>query len=570
LLIEMSICNKVDVSVYLTKFSPYRSSGSCTLYAPRFNPFPKDLEREDFIVRGIPYVYICNDFVEAYAGTFRPEKIFYIHSSDSQGIQHIMISDEISYIVESLKKSITIDSESFISFLEFRNVLGKRTLVKNIYLLEAGYTLRVDESGISLRPRFRYGDSSITLSSIEELEEMFMNIVFQVFNEYVNVLKKTNALVIVPLSAGVDSRFVLSMLHIIGYKNVITVTYGLRSSEYPIAKRVAEALGYENIFIEYTWDLWKKYLDQMLNYMVWASQLYIVPNIQGFVSTSEIFSKICHRDVKKCNNVIFLTGDVGSEVTGKIPPPAELLGLRSIEELLDFILRGYSLFKSCNEVHNMSPKISASLRASILNSIEEIVRCKKNADRTYRIDFVDIYETFCWKEGQFKYVSSMRIPCIYYGFRFVSPLWDGRIIRFLSSVPWKFKYKSRLYRNTLRKHLFKPLGIDIEDPTKERQGIINMLKPLVNVVLPFMPKKLPSLLQDFIRRRQNTRNPCGFEIFFPRIFTLTYQPNKDILTRNKEIADIVNSYLKRQSQSEVAFNALTCSLLITKALSRVE
>ena len=51
--------------------------------------------------------------------------------------------------------------------------------------------------------------------------------------------------------------------------------------------------------------------------MVWASQLYVVPNIQEFISTSEIFGKICHRDIEKCDNVVFVTGDISDVVAGK-------------------------------------------------------------------------------------------------------------------------------------------------------------------------------------------------------------------------------------------------------------
>ena len=448
---------------------------------------------------------------------------------------------------------MAIDRVSLISFLEFGKVLGEKTLVKNINLLDAGRILRVDDNGVDLRLGFRYGNAITTSRSLEELEEQFVNTAFQAFNEYVNALRKINALVIVPLSAGVDSRFVLSMLHILNYKNVITVTYGLKDVEYPIAKKVAETLGYENIFIEYTWDLLRKYLDQMLNYMVWASQLYVVPNIQEFVSTSEIFIKFCHGDIKKCSSIVFMTGDISDIIAGKASP-IKLLKLQSLEEFLNFILSKHSLFKLHDEKRTSCKKL-------LLNSVKETMLYIANSKT---INFTKIYEIFHWKEIPFKFISSSRLPYIFTGFKFITPLWDGRLVRFLSSIPWEFKYKNNFYRNVLRKYLFKPLGIDFEDPMKKPWKMVKAVGPLIKVVSLLIPIEIAEFYEKYLRR--STRNPYGFDVFFPRIFALAYKLSKDVPAHDREIIDIVNSFMKRTPQDVNAFIALTSLSLIAREL----
>jgi len=558
---ELSISNKVNVLVYLTKFYPYRSTGSCTIYAPRYGLFLENLDVADFIERGIPFVYLCRDFIEAYAGIFRPEKIFYSTFSSSQrSEQSIVISDDVFYILELLKEPITINGEALASFLEFGRVLGGRTLVRGIDLLDAGLILRVDEDGISLKPGFHYGGQQVVLKSHEELEEEFISIAFEVFKEYIEAIRRENALVVVPLSAGVDSRFVLSMIHTLGYKNVKTVTYGLKDVEYPVARKIAKTLGYENVFIEYTWNLWRRYLKSMLNYMVWASQLYLAPNIQEFISTGEIARTICSEASRHCSNAVFVTGDISDVIAGKISPPTWLSKTSSIENFLNFVWETHSLFELCGKCRDFFVK------KALLRSIEEIETYLVGKEK--RIDFARLYEIFHWREGVFKYISSMRLSHIYYGFKFIAPLWDGRIIRFLSSIPWRFKYKTNFYRRTLRKHLFEPLGITLEDPTKR----VSPVKRMLSFVRPLAPETLARFYASYISRwSRNTgtpRNPCGFDVFFPRIFTLTYLSNKNLLGCESEMLTIINSYLKRAPRDVIAFNSLTCSLLIAKIFVR--
>jgi hypothetical protein len=67
---ELNISDRVRVLVYLTKFSPYKSDGSCTLFIPKNSIFPENLDVKGLIERGIPFVYLCKDFIEAYAGIF--------------------------------------------------------------------------------------------------------------------------------------------------------------------------------------------------------------------------------------------------------------------------------------------------------------------------------------------------------------------------------------------------------------------------------------------------------------------------------------------------------------------
>jgi len=561
---ELSIGNKVSVLIYLTKFSPYRSTRSCILYVPRNGLFPENLDVADFIKRGIPYLYICDDFVEAYAGIFRPERIFYlIHSASSvQNKLKILISDDIFYIIKSLRESIIVDEEALASFLELGRTVGEHTLIEHIKLLDAGFILRIDENRVKLDLGFRYGETSVLTKSIEDLNDEFVNIIFNVFREYIDVAKRENAILTVPLSAGIDSRFVLSVINILGYRDVVTVTYGLRESEYPVARRIAETLGYENIFIEYTWDLWRNYIKDMWNYMVWASQFVTTPNIQEYITVRELL-RLCSQDKIKCEKILMVTGDISNVVAGKDPYPPELLRVRSIEGLVDFITNKNTLFSDFPK-----RKERMLLKGSLLKFFYKTINWYEG-----KIDITTMYEVFHWKDRHFKYISSVRLPYVYYGLRYITPLWDGRIVKFLSSIPWPLRYKLNLYNRVLKENFFKVLGVDFDDPTKSSKTklIPDLLADYLRYLKLFGFKKLPM----YILRGRESKNPCGFDVYFPRMFTITYATIAKKVSKDRELkmdsnvkpfVVTIKTYLKAIPQDIIAFNTLTTFLLLNETL----
>ena len=552
-ILELYIGSKIKVLMHLTKFSPYISNRSCTIYVPRYGIIPKGLGVRDLIIRGIPFVYVCKDFIEAYAGIFRPERMFYSINKSLNGSElNIIISDEIFHLLKllkELKEPITLDQQALISFLWLGRVVGRNTLIKNIKLLDGGELLKINEDGASLEQCFSPWTPQTIAKSIEELEEEFMNVIMEVFKEYINVIKMENVLVIVPLSAGLDSRLVLSMIHVLGYRNVITLTYGLREAEYPVAKKVAEILGYENIFIEYTWDLWRKYLRDMLDYMAYASQLTTTPNIQEYVSTREFIKKCCD-DVFKHTKILFVVGDISNIISGKEPCPLELLSIRNIKELVNFIVQKHVLFEPTTH------KETALLKWVLFKFFKEAMEMKHDW-----MSLVTLYEVFHWKDRHFRYISSSRLPYIYYGLRYITPLWDGRIIKFLSSIPWQLRYKTNLYSNTLRKNLFRPLNIDIEDPTKRDIRITTIIP---DVAKKLVPKTIVNLYGRYILSK--IKNPCGFDVYFPRLFTLAFQQyerSKSDTSSNVPV-DFTKTHLKLIPRDIIAFNTLTTLIMLNE------
>ena len=74
-------------------------------------------------------------------------------------------------------------------------------------------------------------------------------------NNIISKLIKTcnNKFIVIPLSAGYDSRFILSGLINKGYKNIITFSYGKKENrELNTARKIAEYLKVPWHYIEFT------------------------------------------------------------------------------------------------------------------------------------------------------------------------------------------------------------------------------------------------------------------------------------------------------------------------------
>jgi len=116
------------------------------------------------------------------------------------------------------------------------------------------------------------------------------------------------------LSAGNDSRLVVSALKYLSAKNVKCFSYGTQdNSEAKVAKIVAEKLGYEWIFIPLTHCTEKHYYSSSdyAEYLKYSESFASVPYIQG-LSALKYLKDIGYVD----SDAIFINGNSGDFISG--------------------------------------------------------------------------------------------------------------------------------------------------------------------------------------------------------------------------------------------------------------
>ena len=214
-----------------------------------------------------------------------------------------------------------IDQEAARLFALSGYTSGDKTLYSNVKQLNPGTFIIISKLEHSIEKYYEWkpwtyiqnkNKNSFDLNNINE-------------NIIKKLIKSLNGRqVVIPLSGGMDSRFIVSGLKYYNYNNVICISYGLKDNkDAHIAKIIADKLGYEWIFIEYSSKIFKEVYStndyqQYTNYcdnltsIHFAGEYLMMQKLQG--------------DKRIQKDAIFINGQSGDFITGN-HIPQELLNL---------------------------------------------------------------------------------------------------------------------------------------------------------------------------------------------------------------------------------------------------
>lgn len=156
--------------------------------------------------------------------------------------------------IEELRGTIPFveDISSSTLFLHFGHTIGSRTLIENVWDAEAGCILELSDTGETIsRPYLAYRQRRSPVLTQEEYSDMFRGAIVSVVRRLLDSIG--NRQIVVPISAGFDSRLILTTLKYLGAENVVSYSYGTEESpQAAVSERVAKSLGYPYYFVEYT------------------------------------------------------------------------------------------------------------------------------------------------------------------------------------------------------------------------------------------------------------------------------------------------------------------------------
>ena len=359
--------------------------------------------------------------------------LFYAVSGDE-----VIFSDDANHLRDRLNPPF--NEENCAEFLVTGYVTGPDTLFDGISQLQAGEYLVYDKRDPSLSTHFyhRFWHGNYFLDSEEELLDQLDEVFVRVFERLIESTKGRQ--IVVPLSGGLDSRIIVAMLKRLGVEDVICFTYGKKGNrEAEISRQVAEALGYQWHFVEYTNEKWYAcaHTDDMKAYYSYAGNLVSIPHIQDILAVKEL-----KEEGNIPENAVFVPGHSGDMLAGSwIPqdydkPQAYTFGT-FLEESLK---KHYSLWK-WNEAE-LGPLFEGKIRKSVEDiSVHDNESC------------ANAVELFNYNERQAKFiVNSVRVY-EFFGFRWQIPLWDAELIDFFLRVSLMLRLKQVLYRDYVVKKL---------------------------------------------------------------------------------------------------------------------
>lgn len=463
--------------------------------------------------------------------------LFYYQKDDD-----FVISDDANYLRK--KFSPSFNEEAGAEFLVTGYVTGNETLFKYIYQIRAGEYFIYNKSDGSLKTYYyhRYLHGNYLSEPDEVLLSRLDDIMLRVFQRLIDTAEGEQ--LVVPLSGGLDSRIIVAMLKRLGVKDVICFSYGRkRNYEAEISRQVAEAVGYQWYFVEYTKEKMYSWYnsDEMKEYSDYAGNLTSLPHIQDYFAVKELKEKGLISE-----KAVFVPGHSGDMLAGSWIPDDSSSKLDNYNRFFEYIIkRHYSLW-NWNVMANK--EFESVFQTKINRSINNIHISDFD-------DFVNAMELFNFNERQAKFiVNSVRVY-EHYNYRWWLPFWDNELIDFFRKVSLKERINCRLYHLYVTDILF-----------------TNDLSNLCHIFCstPFSPPKqftdkinlfLKSIQNRYLIRSVYDRNSLFVRNFFStdRIFKNPFLNNffTNIIENDKRLIKMLNIY---QQNGLLTYNYLTKKL----------
>jgi asparagine synthase (glutamine-hydrolysing) len=378
------------------------------------------------------FVMETQDYVLAVVDRVRSYPIYY---AETNGV--LILSSETD--IKGELHLNNVDTESLLEFEMSGYVAGRKTLHKKVYQMLPGEYLLYEKKSKKLH-RERYyqyglGDYNLSQKTEDELLKELHQLHLKVFSEMVNSLNGRP--VWIPLSGGLDSRFILAMLKELNYENITTFSYGPNEFwEIKNAEKIAKFLNVKWHHVEYNSKQIRKFFDtkNRKEYYKYAWGMNTVPVLNDYYAILMMKENGIIPD-----DAVFINGQSGDFLTGGHIPDLENINYETsllIEKIID---KNYSLWQHL--------KVEGNLK-----HITDMILSEVNLSSEAKISATDVaryYEFYEWQERQCKLVINGQRVYEHFGFDWYLPLWNDDLMFFWERVPWQIKCKQKLFKKYL-------------------------------------------------------------------------------------------------------------------------
>ena len=382
--------------------------------------------------------------------------------------------------------------ESCLEFIMAGYCLSSSTLYENHYQLSASELLvfnkAQDECEVS--EYYCFNESEVSMDSVDVLIEELAEIFDEVIGD---VIRRANGHQIwIPLSAGLDSRLLISQFRRNGYDNLQSFSYGRYGNEAKYARKIAAKLDVKWRFIPTTWRQAQTFhhTEARKEYWKYASSYSCTPNMQDMLPLSRMLKDNIIKE-----GAFVINGQSGDFITGGHIPEFLLSGEDDKNQLYLYILnKHFSLWRNYrNEKYDRI----------ISQGLDSLLNHRKG-------DLWRSYEYWEFKERQTKFVINGQRIYDFLGMNWQLPFWDQRLLRFWSKIPANFKIGQSLYIEYLRRSNYK--------------GVFDSLRPKMPVYTGFPRLFFPLIrLSEFVLGNRRMRELLNNFHFFDR-YNYQYAP----------------------------------------------
>lgn len=267
------------------------------------------------------FVLVNDNYLYAGVDKIRSQPLFYAVQGGN-----FYISNKAEWIRETLELK-QLDEIAEKEFLCTGYVTGRDTLFSEIKQIQAGEYIKVKlqkqiSSDVSVECIRYYRFLHIEPQTADTKDVYLSNLNIAMNNSIERLIKFANGRqIVIPLSAGFDSRLIALKLKELNYPDVICFSYGKPNNfEAVTSQKIAMALGFPWYFIEYTPELEDLIFNSTegMNYSVFAGNYVSLPHTQDLCAVRELKNR---KLIK--SDAVFCPGHSGFVAGGNTPDYAE-------------------------------------------------------------------------------------------------------------------------------------------------------------------------------------------------------------------------------------------------------
>ncbi|MBR5855625.1 MAG: hypothetical protein IKY87_08175 [Paludibacteraceae bacterium] len=341
--------------------------------------------------------------------------------------------------------------------------LGPKTLIQDILqVLPGGILLKNGSQEQYYSYLAKYSELS------HPANKKALNVLHSVFSRLVQSINGKQ--IVVPLSAGNDSRLILCMLRHLQYENVICYTVGRpKNKEEIIAVKVAEKLGYPLYIIDTT----KKELMDYIQLNSGEFQKYY-RHIGALGNFMWLFEYVAIKWLKSRN----LLQD------GSVFIPGHSADFNAGSQLLKACIRKND--KALHQAHAMMfDHFEYAYNRNVHNATKKhfIAEHRNSTIATW-----SIFQSFIFNHKLPYNINNSARVYQFFGYDVRLPYWDKAFLEMFRVMPFEDLYGCLFYTKLIRENLFKKMGVDFPNPYPSKWYFYKMKlrKRIKKVLLPFI------------------------------------------------------------------------------------
>ncbi|GBD88591.1 putative asparagine synthetase [glutamine-hydrolyzing] [bacterium BMS3Abin03] len=519
IIIEGKIYNK-DNEKLKTEIIELADGISQNNYSIKISDWLKNTDG-DFIIYIINdnNIYILNDI-------FGRLPLYYSISENG-----IILSRYLRFI-KDINKDFAFNRIAISQFLLLGYMLGKHTILENVYHLRPGSLIKIESSKVNVEVihEFNFEYKKYRERNFEENINNLSNL----FSEAAINRLQGAAKNIVAMSGGLDSRAIAACLNKHNSPFIaVTMKYktGYTEEEVVVAEQVAALLNLDWKLLDVVPpngdDIYK-----LLKIKEGMNSLYMAGIIPFYKEIQKSFG----------NNINFFTGDNGDKLIFTIDRP--ITNFKNVDELVEYIISEHAIIPIDEVV-----ALTKTKKTELFNDLKELVLSFPENDLKQKYIHFRIHE----KPFKYAYQGEDRHRNYFWS---VSPFWSIQFFNYIMNCSDESKIRHKTFRRLLQS--YSPEVTDL-NYTNIKSSITSFKGKFSLFVIYYIYPRIPVLIKRKLKSTFFEGNPSTSED------STIFKCIKDIVNNSKMIKEyfkVENSSDLRRYRKKAIYNILTMLSII--------